>query len=59
MTDKQILGAFWLLAGLLFVAWRAHKDGALIPLLKGMGMALLIMAFVGIGLQLLLDTQWN
>lgn len=59
MSASQILGALWLLSGILFLAWRAHKDGALIPMLKGAGMALLIMAFVGIGLQLLLDTQWK
>lgn len=59
MSGSQIFGALWLLSGVLFLAWRAHKDGALIPMLKGAGIGLLIAVFIGIGLQLLLDTQWN
>jgi uncharacterized membrane protein len=59
MKPSQILGALWLLAGLGYFAWRAHKAGALKPMCEGAGVALLIMGFIAIGLHLLLDTQWK
>jgi hypothetical protein len=59
MSTSQIIGAVWLLAGLVFVMWRAHKEGELVPLLQGAGYMALILAFIGIGLQLLLNTQWT